>query len=451
MLFELIFPDKFTFVVNLKSFLIYMAISQSRYQLFVLLVMFFSFGSLYAQEEELIPDPFDREVEITRPGDTLLLSSRPGYAEYRQALALRDRFDYPGALGALRQALARDSANTVWWSELADLYIAMGNSVDALHAYQHALTITPGHLPLKGRMGRLLLTMQENRDAYRVFTELRKADSLNLFFNRQLAISASRLNKSGEAKQLFLKVLEMNPRDLGSSLALATLYQQDTAFVQAGKILADAQELFPGNSLVELRLAQNDYYLKEYARAAEGYAQYLSHNDTTLNVRKEYGVVLYFNKEEDKALRMLEPALYLTPNDPMIPFYMGLSYKNLKDFEAAQQYLKLAEELSMPWYLPVIHRTMAQVHGLCREFPKAIASYRKVLELDPADYEVLFEMATTYEEFEPDKSVAYQYYRKYLEKAGNDALNEAYARNRMAKIREALFFDNRGQNLVLPD
>ncbi len=271
-----------------------------------------------------MPDPFDREVEFTRRSDTLLLSSRPGYAEYRQALDLRDRFDYPGALASLQQALVRDSANTVWWSELADLHIAMGNSVDALHAYRHALTITPGHLPLKGRMGRLLLTMQENREAYRVFTELRKADSLNLFFNRQLAISASRLNKNREAKQLFLKVLEINPRDLGSSLALATLYQQDTAFAQAGKILAGAHELFPGNSLLELRLAQNDYYLKEYARSAEGYAQYLSHNDTTLNVRKEYGVVLYFNKEEDKALLMLEPALYLAPNDPMIPFYMGL-------------------------------------------------------------------------------------------------------------------------------
>lgn len=419
----------------------------------LLSVLFFSFffGSLQAQEEELMPDPFYRQVESTGIKDSLLLSSRPGYGEYRHALALREGFDYPGALAALQQALARDSTNTVWWSELADLCIAMGNSVDALHTYQHALTITPGHLPLKGRMGRLLLIMQENREAYRVFTELRKADSLNLFFNRQLAISASRLNKNREAKQLFQKVLEMNPRDLGSSLALATLYQQDTAFVKAREILTGAHELFPGNSLLELRLAQNDYYLKEYARAAEGYAQYLSHNDTTLNIRKEYGVVLYFSKEEDMALLMLEPLLHLAPNDPMVPYYMGLSYKNLKDFEAAKQYLKLAEELTIPWYLPFIHRTMAQIHGLCREFPEAIASYRKVLELDPSDTEVLFEMATTYEEFESDKTVAFQFYRQYIEKSGKGALNEAYARSRMAKIREALFFDNRGKNLMLPE
>lgn len=136
------------------------------------------------------------------------------------------------------------------------------------------------------------------------------------------------------------------------------------------------------------------------------------------------------------ALLMLEPLLHLAPNDPMVPYYMGLSYKNLKDFEAAKQYLKLAEELTIPWYLPFIHRTMAQIHGLCREFPEAIASYRKVLELDPSDTEVLFEMATTYEEFESDKTVAFQFYRQYIEKSGKGALNEAYARSRMAKIRK---------------
>jgi len=78
----------------------------------LLSVLFFSFffGSLQAQEEELMPDPFDRQVESTGIKDSLLLSSRPGYGEYRHALALREGFDYPGALAALQQALARDSS-----------------------------------------------------------------------------------------------------------------------------------------------------------------------------------------------------------------------------------------------------------------------------------------------------------------------------------------------------
>ena len=59
--------------------------------------------------------------------------------------------------------------------------------------------------------------------------------------------------------------------------------------------------------------------------------------------------------------------------------------------------------------------------------------------------------ATTCEVFEKDKTIAFQYYRRYLEKAGKGAPHEVYARTRMAKIKEALFFDNRGQNLLLPE
>lgn len=384
-------------------------------------------------------------------GDTLALSGREGYAEYRRAVAFREQFDYQGAMEAMRKAVNKDTLNPRWWSELAEVYQLMGNGPDALAAFRKAVDLDPSRLPLKARMGRLLLSIQENREAYQVFTELRRADSLHLFYNRQLAISASRLGKSREARDLFRQVLEMNPRDYGSTLALATLLQQDTAFALARDYLKKSLDLFPGNSQLELRLAQNDYYLKAYDRAAEGYERYLSHNDTSLVVRKEYGVVLFFAKREAEALRMLEQALFLAPNDPMIPFYMGLSHKNLKNFGEAVGYMKMARDLAIPWTLPVIHRTLAQLYGLQREFPRALEAYKKVLELDPSDSEALFEMATTCEEFEKDKTIAFQYYRRYLEKAGKGAPHEVYARTRMAKIKEALFFDNRGQNLLLPE
>ncbi len=409
---------------------------------------------LAAQEEEPAGVPWEVQESLAGEAeseDTLALSGRVGYAEYRRGVALRERFDYPGAVEALREAVYKDSLNIRWWSELADIYQLMGNAPDALEAFRKAVALDSSDLPLRARMGRLLLSMQENKEAYRLFSELRNSDSLHLVYNRQLAISASRLGKNREARDRFMQVLAMNPRDYGSTLALSTLLQQDTAFALAGVYLTNSLELFPRNSLLELRLARNDYYLNAYDRAAEGYERFLSHNDTTLVVRKEYGVVLYFSKREEEALRILEPALYLAPNDPLICFYLGLCHKNLKSFGEAIRYLQTAEKLSVPWYLPSIHRNLAQLHGLRREFSRAVEAYEKVLELDPGDFEVLFEMATTYEEFESDKTVAFQYYRRYLEEGGKGAPNEAYARQRMAKIKEALFFDNKGKELILPD
>jgi tetratricopeptide (TPR) repeat protein len=425
-------------------------------RLWPIIALFLSSFILSAQEVEVVAEPWEVQESLSGEGqleaaDSLVLPTRQGYAEYRRALALREQFNYPAAVEALREAVQKDSLNTRWWSELADVYQLMGNAPDALATFRKAVALDPSHPPLKARMGRLLLSMQENREAYQVFSELRQADSLHLFYNRQLAVSASRLGKNREARERFRQVLELNPRDYGSTLALVTLLQQDTAFALARDYLVKSLALFPGNSVLELRTAQNDYYLKAYDRAAEGYELYLAHNDTALNVRKEYGVVLYFSKRETEALRILEPAIYLSPNDPMIPFYSGLCHKNLKNFGEAIRFMQTAGELAIPWTLPVIHRTLAQLYGQQREFRRAIEAYEKVLELDSSDSEVLFEIATTYEEFESDKTVAFQYYRRYVEMAGKGAPNEAYARNRMAKIKEALFFDSKGKNLILPE
>jgi tetratricopeptide (TPR) repeat protein len=120
--------------------------------------------------------------------------------------------------------------------------------------------------------------------------------------------------------------------------------------------------------------------------------------------------------------------------------YVGLCYKNLKDFENARVYLELAAKLAVPGYHSSIYQSLGQVHGMLRQFPQAIAMYKKAYELDDSNHELLFEMATTYEEYDADKSVAYQYYRQYLKKAGDKALNASYAANRMNKIKEKLFF-----------
>jgi tetratricopeptide (TPR) repeat protein len=414
------------------------------------LLLLFSFP-VAGQEEELSAEPVRPAGQTLQDSDSLKNVQQPGADDYQSALALRNRFDYPGSVAAVQQALSHDSANMVYLAELADLYQVMGNYPDAIRIYRKALEKEPGDPFLRANLGKLWIRLQEYREAYAVFSVLHTEDSVNLWIQKQLAISASRLGKSGEAVTLFMKVLQQNPGDFSSSLAVASLLQQDTAYSAACEVLLGALREFPGNSLLQHRLAQNYYYLNEYENAAEMYQEYLSHNDTSLIVRKEYGVVLYFCKREQEAIGILTPAGYMAPADPLIPFYIGLSYRNLKDFPEAKEYLESAAGLSHPWYMTAVYRNLAQVHGFLREFPQAMEVYKKILEIDPSDHEVLFEMATTSEEYMRDKTVAYGYYRQYLEKAGKRAPNEAYARSRMSKIREELFFDDSSDVVILPD
>ena len=70
---------------------------------------------LSAQEEEQVAVPWEVQESLSgeeEPEDTLVLSTRQGYAEFRRAEALREQFDYPGAVEALREAVNKDSLNT---------------------------------------------------------------------------------------------------------------------------------------------------------------------------------------------------------------------------------------------------------------------------------------------------------------------------------------------------
>jgi hypothetical protein len=66
---------------------------------------------------------------------------------------------------------------------------------------------------------------------------------------------------------------------------------------------------------------------------------------------------------------------------------------------------------------------------------------QKVNELDPSQHEVLFEIATTYEEYNNNKTLALNYYRLYLKEVGESGLNVEYALNRITRIKEDMFFE----------
>ncbi|HOI49956.1 MAG TPA: hypothetical protein PK167_11675, partial [Prolixibacteraceae bacterium] len=61
---------------------------------------------------------------------------------------------------------------------------------------------------------------------------------------------------------------------------------------------------------------------------------------------------------------------------------------------------------------------------------------------NPSNHEILFEIATTYEEYNSNKTLALNYYRVYLLEAKEDARNAPYALKRITRLKEELFFES---------
>ncbi len=348
--------------------------------------------------------------------------------------------DYPQAIRFFQESLNAmpDEANL--HAEIAEAHSALGNIPDAVSHYRKAMRNEPGNMLYKSKLGQLLLSQREFPEAYSLFSQIRMADSTNLLNNKYLAVAAARMNRSDEAIQLLEEVLETNPRDIGSYASLSGLYNQDKKYTRANDVVRRGLEQFPGNGSLLLRLAQNLYNQHNFTDALPVYEEWLQNNALYFDVRKEYGITLYLNKQEDKALKILEPALEEVPNDPYVALYIGLCHKKLKDFDTSQEYLELAVESSTPPYLSDIYHHLGQVHGLKREFELSIQMLLKAYELDPENHELLFEIATTYEEYNANKTMALNYYQLYLTEAREKARNPHYALDRIERIKEDLFF-----------
>jgi tetratricopeptide (TPR) repeat protein len=103
--------------------------------------------------------------------------------------------------------------------------------------------------------------------------------------------------------------------------------------------------------------------------------------------------------------------------------------------------MNTAIELATPAYLPEMYHHLGQIYGQQRKFEESVVALKKANELDPTNHEVLFEIATTYEEFNSNKTMALNYYNIYLKEAGESARNANYALDRIQKIKEDLFFE----------
>ena len=113
----------------------------------------------------------------------------------------------------------------------------------------------------------------------------------------------------------------------------------------------------------------------------------------------------------------------------------------MSNFEEAEKYMLWAIDMSIPDFVPEMYHHLGQIYGQERKFKESIEALQKSNELDPNKHEVLFEIATTFEEFNSNKTLALNYYRIYLKEAGASGKNVNYALDRITKIKEDLFFE----------
>lgn len=182
------------------------------------------------------------------------------YAHLSQARLLRDFEKFEPAVDAFERALSLDASLADARLELADLLILLGNDREARPYLEDYVRARPFDLPARRDLIRLLLYELEDPRAAEphVAFMLGRDDGDPDTLLDQAAVHW-RLDRYGEAREIYRRVLQAHPQEGRAALNLANLYFEPLARDEAGK-----REFWP--------LARKAYrYFLSLGRASDGY------------------------------------------------------------------------------------------------------------------------------------------------------------------------------------
>ena len=360
----------------------------------------------------------------------------------KKGLVYNNLQNYQKALEAFSAGYQLDPTNVDIMEEMAENLATLGNYYGATPFFQNVKELEPNNLTLIAKMGRNYINLDDYKKAFATFSEIYAKDSTNLYWNKQLAYSAFRTGRKKMAISMYQKIIDENPGDYGSYFNLLRLYNRKEQAEQFLALIDKGLEEFPGNSGFYRELAGYKFANKQYEEAKANLEKYFeAGGDSIYKIMLNYGISCYFSRNEKLAMTILEKCARQNINDPYVMFYMSLSNKRLANYEEAEKYMNYAIDLSIPPYLSEMYHHLGQIYGQQRKFEESIAALKKAVQYDPENYEVLFEIATTYEEYNSNKTLALNYYRIYLKEAGEEAHNVNYALDRIKRIKEDLFFE----------
>lgn len=361
---------------------------------------------------------------------------------FKKGLVYNQMQEYRKAIDAFTSAKKLSPNDVHITEELADAHSLLGNYHDALAFYKQAVNLDSTNLQLSGKLGRNYVNLKNYQKGYNVFHKIYQVDSTNVLWNKHFAYCAYQIRKKKEAIHLYEKVLELNPRDYSSYFNLLKLYATGRDNEKILALIEKGLQQFPGEPAFYLERANFQFSLRNYEDAVPEFENYYSAGgDSIYKINLNYAICCYFAGDEHTSLRVLRSLYRINPNDSFVLFYRSLCNKQLANYKDAEKYMEGAIDMSYPTYLPEMYHHLGQILGQQRKFEESIEALEEAYELNPEAHEVLFEIATTYEEFNSNKTLAMNYYRLYLKQGGRDAKNVNYALDRIERIKEDMFFE----------
>lgn len=246
---------------------------------------------------------------------------------------------------------------------------------------------------------------------------------------------------NGEASQAMLayqKALNLNPEDEDTGLALCNLYYKLELYQQAENL---ALQFIAKDSLHHgfLAMLPKVYYQqKEYRDAKNASLKLFGLKDSSIQVLKIYTSSQLKTKEFEAALSSIRYLESINEMSDALYFQKGYTFENIGQLDSAEFYYSIAIDQSMSPNAGQYHLQYALTLDQQSNFKEAIPQYKKAYEI-MRNETILYYLARAYDNYYKDKSIAMNYYERYLEESDTIATpSKVYASERISQIKTVI-------------
>jgi tetratricopeptide (TPR) repeat protein len=366
---------------------------------------------------------------------TIVITAQELSLESSKAKSAYLQEKYFEAISFAEQCLDMDSLNLDCIQVYADAANKLGDQSNAKKYYHKLEKLDSNNVRSYIQLATIYEQQQRIPRAIKYYYILNKLLPDNPIYYRKNAQLFRTVKDTKEAFRLYALANKLNPRDILTLKGLAEICIMNDQMLMA-------------DSLIQCGLAVDDENISmHYLSAISKYKQKQYDSVTVIleGLRGQVDLDSYYNKllgfsylqidSIDLAIQKLQLALVDEPDSEKLHFYLATAFEKKEQLEGALEHFEKAVEFGRSPDLDLYHRNVARIANNEKKYKKAIENYKDAYKYghDPV---ILYYLATISDTYYKDKSIAINYYKKYIKSGHNHVEYIKYAKSRSTYLKE---------------
>ncbi len=364
-----------------------------------------------------------------------LTSSIEGQLDSSKAESEYQNGNYQQAISQAEQCIAEDSTNIACIEIIANASNKLGDQAKAKEYYHKLEKIDSSNTNAFIQLATIYEQQQRVPRAIKYYSLLNKMLPDNPVYYRKNAKLHKAINDNKKAFQLYAKANKLNSRDILTLKGLAELCVANNQMILADSLIQCGLDIDAENISMYYILARSKYKQRQYDSVTVILEGLRGQIDLNSYYNKLLGYSYLQIDSIDLAIQKLRLALVDEEESEKLHFYLASAYEKKEDIDGALEHYERAVKFARSPDLDMYHRNTARLANKEKKYKKAIAHYRDAYKYgeDPA---ILYYLATICDTYYKDKSIAINYYKRYLKSGHSNSEYREYAKNRSRYLKE---------------